>query len=130
MNKIVNFRVVNRQIFHFPFPLDLEKLKKCNPPYNGNSFDELKAYFNKYILDNTFENKRKGVTYFDYSLDAFPYLNHDWFEDNKELIGQELLETLEEWKFFEGQMLRDYYSPTLEGMVDSDTIEIDVVEGE
>ena len=35
-----------------------------------------------------------------------------------------------EWKFFEGQMLRDYYDPSLEGMVDSDTIEVDVVEDE
>ena len=32
--------------------LDLEKLKKCNPPYNGNTFEELKTYFNEYILDN------------------------------------------------------------------------------
>jgi len=27
-------------------------------------------------------------------------------------------------------MLRDYYDPSLEGMVDSDTIEVDVVEDE
>lgn len=27
MKKIINFRVVNRQIFHYPFKLDLEKLK-------------------------------------------------------------------------------------------------------
>ncbi|MDB4176986.1 hypothetical protein N9760_04015 [Schleiferiaceae bacterium] len=81
-------------------------------------------------MDLTVENKRKGLTYFEYSFDAFPYLNHDWFEENKEFLGRELLETLEEWKYFEGQMLRDYYSPTVEGMVGSDTIEIDVVEGE
>ena len=130
MKKIVNFRVVNRQIFHYPFKLDLEKLKNCNPPYNGNTFEELKTYFNKYVLDNTHENKRKGVTYFNYSLDSFPYLNHDWFEENKELMGEDLLNTLEEWKWNEGQLLRDYFDPSLDGMVDSDTIEIDVVEGE
>jgi len=130
MKKIVNFRVVNRQIFHYPFKLDLEKLKKCNPPYNGNNFEELKTYFNKYILDNTHENKRKGVTFFDYDLDSFPYLNLDWFEENKELMGEDLLNTLEDWKDNEGQLLRDYYDPSLVDMVDSDTIEIDVVEGE
>ena len=130
MKKIINFRVVNRQIFHYPFQLDLEKLKKCNPPYNGNNFEELKTYFNKYILDNTTENKRKGVTYFDYDLDSFPYLNHDWFEENKELMGEDLLNTLEEWKYNEGQLLRDYFDPSQEAMVDSDKIEIDVVEGE
>ncbi len=130
MKKIVNFRVVNRQIFHYPFKLDLEKLKKCNPPYNGNTFEELKTYFNKYILDNTYENKRKGVSHFDYSLDTFPYLNEDWFEENKELMGEDLLNTLEDWKNNEGQLLRDYFDPSQEDMVDSDTIEIDVVEGE
>ena len=129
MKKIVNFRVVNRQIFHYPFKLDLEKLKKCNPPYNGNTFEELKTYFNKYILDNTSEN-RKGVSFFDYDLDSFPYLNEDWFEDNKELMGEDLLNTLEDWKNNEGQLLRDYFDPSQEDMVDSDTIEIDVVEGE
>ena len=129
MKKIMNFRVVNRQIFHYPFKLDLEKLKKCNPPYNGNTFEELKTYFNKYILDNTSEN-RKGVSFFDYDLDSFPYLNEDWFEDNKELMGEDLLNTLEDWKNNEGQLLRDYFDPSQEDMVDSDTIEIDVVEGE
>ena len=130
MKKIVNFRVVNRQIFHYPFKLDLEKLKKCNPPYNGNTFEELKTNFNKYILDNTYENKRKGVTFFDYDFDSFPYLNHDWFEENKELMGEDLLNTLEDWKDNEGQLLRDYFDPSQVDMVDSDTIEIDVVEGE
>ena len=125
----MNFRVVNRQIFHYPFKLDLEKLKKCNPPYNGNTFEELKTYFNKYILDNTSEN-RKGVSFFDYDLDSFPYLNEDWFEDNKELMGEDLLNTLEDWKNNEGQLLRDYFDPSQEDMVDSDTIEIDVVEDE
>ena len=129
MKKIMNFRVVNRQIFHYPFKLDLEKLKKCNPPYNGNTFEELKTYFNKYILDNTSEN-RKGVSFFDYDLDSFPYLNEDWFEDNKELMGEDLLNTLEDWKNNEGQLLRDYFDPSQEDMVDSDTIDIDVVEGE
>jgi|TARA_B100000768_G_C11023192_1_gene266972 hypothetical protein len=129
MKKIMNFRVVNRQIFHYPFKLDLEKLKKCNPPYNGNTFEELKTYFNKYILDNTSEN-RKGVSFFDYDLDSFPYLNEDWFEDNKELMGEDLLNTLEDWKNNEGQLLRDYFDPSQEDMVDSDTIEIDVVEDE
>ena len=129
MKKIMNFRVVNRQIFHYPFKLDLEKLKKCNPPYNGNTFEELKTYFNEYILDNTSEN-RKGVSFFDYDLDSFPYLNEDWFEDNKELMGEDLLNTLEDWKNNEGQLLRDYFDPSQEDMVDSDTIEIDVVEGE
>ena len=129
MKKIMNFRVVNRQIFHYPFKLDLEKLKKCNPPYNGNTFEELKTYFNKYILDNTSEN-RKGVSFFDYDLDSFPYLNEDWFEDNKELMGEDLLNTLEDWKNNEGQLLRDYFDPSQEDMVNSDTIEIDVVEDE
>ena len=129
MKKIMNFREVNRQIFHYPFKLDLEKLKKCNPPYNGNTFEELKTYFNKYILDNTSEN-RKGVSFFDYDLDSFPYLNEDWFEDNKELMGEDLLNTLEDWKNNEGQLLRDYFDPSQEDMVDSDTIEIDVVEDE
>ena len=129
MKKIMNFRVVNRQIFHYPFKLDLEKLKKCNPPYNGNTFEELKTYFNKYILDNTSEN-RKGVSFFDYDLDTFPYLNEDWFKENKELMGEDLLNTLENWKNNEGQLLRDYFDPSQEDMVNSDTIEIDVVEDE
>lgn len=129
MKKIVNFRVVNRQIFHYPFKLDLEKLKKCSPPYNGNTFEDLKTYFNKYILDNTSED-RKGVSFFDYDLDSFPYLNQDWFENNKGLMGEDLLNTLEDWKDNEGQLLRDYYDPSQVDMVDSDTIEIDVVEGE
>ena len=45
-------------------------------------------------------------------------------------MGEDLLNTLEDWKNNEGQLLRDYFDPSQEDMVDSDTIEIDVVEGE
>lgn len=122
MKKIINYRVVHRQIFHYPFELDIKRLRKCNPPYEGSTFKEFKIYFNKYILDRTSRNNNEP--------DEFPYLNLDWFERNKELMGEELLKSLKSWESKEGQSSRDYYDPSIPEMVDSNTLEIDIVEDE
>ena len=49
-----------------PFLVDVEKLRKCEPPYKGNSYEELIEYLNDEVWNN-----------------------YDWSETNGELYGED-----------------------------------------
>lgn len=49
-----------------PIEINLEKIRKCDPPYEGETEESLLSY----IQDNVFSNE-------------------DWFETNKEFYGEE-----------------------------------------
>jgi len=49
-----------------PIEVDVEKLRQCEPPYEGNSDDELLEYINEEMLNN-----------------------YDWADTNKEVYGED-----------------------------------------
>jgi len=49
-----------------PIEVDLEKLRKCEPPYEGDSVEELLEYINENVMNN-----------------------YDWADTNKEVYGND-----------------------------------------
>ena len=54
------------------FHIDIEILRKCSPPYDGNSFED----FESYVWSNIF-----------YGIDTI-YVNQEWFDNNESILKE------------------------------------------
>lgn len=76
-----------------PIEVDVEKLRKCEPPYEGDSPEELLQY-----------------------LDENVYNNYDWSEENAEVYGEDESYKLTMEELYEGM---EVYSDSREKFEDS-----------
>lgn len=76
-----------------PIEVDVEKLRKCEPPYEGDSPEELLEY-----------------------LDENVYNNYDWSEQNAEVYGEDESYKLTMEELYEGM---EVYSDSREKFEDS-----------
>tara|TARA_B100001939_G_C16490316_1_gene425251 strand:- start:74 stop:508 length:435 start_codon:yes stop_codon:yes gene_type:complete len=71
MKKSINLVYHTKHWYSLKLDFDINILRNCKPPYEGNSFDELK----KYLIQNVFEDILGHVT-----------VNYKWLEENENIL--------------------------------------------
>lgn len=74
-----------------PIEVDVEKLRKCNPPYEGNSNEELLSYLEEHIIDgwDFLEDEHNQEVYGEddlYQL-SFEGAEYSPYSDSREKFG-------------------------------------------
>ena len=81
--KKISINYSETHYYKLKFHIDIEVLRKCSPPYVGNSFEEFKSY----VWSNIF-----------YGVDTIS-VNQEWFDNNESI--------LKETKMIEGHSMYD-----------------------
>jgi len=81
--KKISINYSETHYYKLKFHIDIEVLRKCSPPYVGNSFEE----FENYVWSNIFDGT------------DMIYVNQEWFDKNESI--------LKETKMIEGHSMYD-----------------------
>tara|TARA_B100001741_G_scaffold18867_1_gene14101 strand:- start:116 stop:484 length:369 start_codon:yes stop_codon:yes gene_type:complete len=72
MWKKISINYSETHYYKLKFDIDIEVLRKCSPPYVGNSFEEFKSY----VWSNIF-----------YGIDTIN-VNQEWFDNNESILKE------------------------------------------
>jgi hypothetical protein len=78
-----------------PIEVDVEKLRMCEPPYEGNSYEELLQYLNDEVWNNYDWSETNGEVYGEdaaYELTMEDAYDMESYSDTREKYAQEWLE--------------------------------------
>ena len=70
--KKISINYSETHYYKLKFDIDIEVLRKCSPPYVGNSFEEFKSY----VWSNIF-----------YGVDTIN-VNQEWFDNNESILKE------------------------------------------
>ena len=86
-----------------PIEVDVEKLRKCEPPYDGDSPEELLTYLNDHVFNNYDWSETNGEVYGeDQSYDlTFDDVETEVYSDTREKYAEDWLDVgvpNDEWR--------------------------------